>query len=44
VYTMANMRSLLFNRDVNGAGMSGSHMKQKRAGAVMDLRLKLFRE
>jgi Ulp1 family protease len=44
VYTMANLRSLLFNRDVNGAGMPGSHMKQKRAGAVMDMRLKIFRE
>jgi hypothetical protein len=44
VYTMANLRSRLFNKDVNGPGMPGSHMKQKRTGAVMDMRLKMWRE
>ncbi len=44
VYAMANLRSLLFNRDVNGAGMPGRHLKKKRAAAVMDMRMKIFRE
>ena len=30
VYAMANIRSLLFGRDVNGEGMPGSHMEQKQ--------------
>jgi len=44
VYAMANVRSLLFKRDINGNGMPGSHLGKKRPAAVMALRKKFLAE
>jgi Ulp1 family protease len=44
VYAMANVRSLLFKRDINGTGMPGSHLGKKRQAAVMALRKKFLAE
>ena len=44
VYAMANTRSLLFGRDVNGEGMAGSHMGKNEEKAVTELRTKFAKE
>ncbi len=44
VYAMANTRSLLFGRDVNGEGMPGSHMGKNKETAVTELRTKFAKE